>query len=95
MKAVRRSLRRGAAFSLLMAATILPHFELTPRPAALRFAHGLERGTESMTIKISIDCMGGDHGPSVTIPAAVSFLKRRARCRADPGWPGGRGIVPN
>jgi glycerol-3-phosphate acyltransferase PlsX len=29
-----------------------------------------------MTIKISIDCMGGDHGPSVTIPAAVSFLQR-------------------
>ncbi|MFL6657394.1 MAG: phosphate acyltransferase PlsX, partial [Massilia sp.] len=29
-----------------------------------------------MTIKISIDCMGGDHGPSATIPAAVSFLKR-------------------
>ncbi|HYD78446.1 MAG TPA: phosphate acyltransferase PlsX [Paucimonas sp.] len=27
-----------------------------------------------MTIKIAIDCMGGDHGPSVTIPAAVSFL---------------------
>jgi glycerol-3-phosphate acyltransferase PlsX len=29
-----------------------------------------------MTIKISIDCMGGDHGPSVTIAAALSFLKR-------------------
>src|SRR5262245_18669548 len=29
-----------------------------------------------MTIKISIDCMGGDHGPSVTIPAAVSFVNR-------------------
>jgi glycerol-3-phosphate acyltransferase PlsX len=29
-----------------------------------------------MTIKISIDCMGGDHGPSVTIPAAISFLQR-------------------
>lgn len=28
-----------------------------------------------MTIKISIDCMGGDHGPSVTIPAALSFVK--------------------
>src|SRR5471030_2841569 len=28
-----------------------------------------------MTIKISIDCMGGDHGPSVTIPAAISFVK--------------------
>ncbi|MDY0960597.1 phosphate acyltransferase PlsX [Massilia sp. CFBP9026] len=31
-----------------------------------------------MTIKISIDCMGGDHGPSVTIPAAISFLKKQA-----------------
>jgi glycerol-3-phosphate acyltransferase PlsX len=31
-----------------------------------------------MTIKISIDCMGGDHGPSVTIPAALAFLKREA-----------------
>jgi len=29
-----------------------------------------------MTINISIDCMGGDHGPSVTVPAAVSFLNR-------------------
>jgi glycerol-3-phosphate acyltransferase PlsX len=29
-----------------------------------------------MTIKISIDCMGGDHGPAVTIPAALSFLQR-------------------
>jgi glycerol-3-phosphate acyltransferase PlsX len=28
-----------------------------------------------MTIKISIDCMGGDHGPAVTIPAAISFVK--------------------
>jgi phosphate acyltransferase len=30
-----------------------------------------------MTIKISIDCMGGDHGVSVTIPACVSFVKKR------------------
>lgn len=29
-----------------------------------------------MTIKISIDCMGGDHGSSVTVPAAISFLNR-------------------
>jgi phosphate acyltransferase len=29
-----------------------------------------------MTIKISIDCMGGDHGSSVTIPAAISFVNR-------------------
>ncbi|MBY0239276.1 MAG: phosphate acyltransferase PlsX [Burkholderiaceae bacterium] len=30
-----------------------------------------------MTIKISIDCMGGDHGPSVTIPAAISFSRQQ------------------
>jgi glycerol-3-phosphate acyltransferase PlsX len=28
-----------------------------------------------MTVKITIDCMGGDHGPSVTVPAAVSFMR--------------------
>ncbi len=27
-----------------------------------------------MPTTISIDCMGGDHGPSVTVPAAVEFL---------------------
>jgi len=29
-----------------------------------------------MTIRISIDCMGGDRGPAVTIAAAISFVKR-------------------
>ncbi|MGN6389972.1 MAG: phosphate acyltransferase PlsX [Burkholderiaceae bacterium] len=29
-----------------------------------------------MTIKISIDCMGGDHGPAVTVAAALSFANR-------------------
>lgn len=29
-----------------------------------------------MGITIAIDCMGGDHGPSVTVPAALFFLKR-------------------
>jgi glycerol-3-phosphate acyltransferase PlsX len=28
----------------------------------------------TMTIKLAIDCMGGDHGVSVTVPAAISFL---------------------
>jgi glycerol-3-phosphate acyltransferase PlsX len=28
-----------------------------------------------MTTKLSIDCMGGDHGPAVTVPAALAFLK--------------------
>jgi glycerol-3-phosphate acyltransferase PlsX len=32
-----------------------------------------------MTVKISIDCMGGDYGPQVTIAAAVSFVKRESR----------------
>lgn len=27
-----------------------------------------------MTSRIAIDCMGGDHGPSVTVPAALRFL---------------------
>ena len=27
-----------------------------------------------MTARIAIDCMGGDHGPSVTVPAALLFL---------------------
>lgn len=27
-----------------------------------------------MTVRIAIDCMGGDHGPSVTLPAARAFL---------------------
>ncbi|WP_347554717.1 phosphate acyltransferase PlsX [Robbsia sp. KACC 23696] len=28
-----------------------------------------------MTVKITIDCMGGDFGPSVTVPAAVEFAR--------------------
>lgn len=30
-----------------------------------------------MTTRIAIDCMGGDHGPSVTVPAALRFLKEQ------------------
>ncbi|WP_303785496.1 phosphate acyltransferase PlsX [Azovibrio restrictus] len=29
-----------------------------------------------MSHTIAIDCMGGDHGPSVTVPAALAFLRR-------------------
>ena len=28
-----------------------------------------------MTVRIAIDCMGGDHGVSVTVPAALAFLR--------------------
>ena len=27
-----------------------------------------------MTVRIAVDCMGGDHGVSVTVPAALAFL---------------------
>jgi glycerol-3-phosphate acyltransferase PlsX len=30
---------------------------------------------------IAIDCMGGDHGPSVTVPAAFAFLRRHPEAR--------------
>lgn len=29
-----------------------------------------------MAISIALDCMGGDHGVKVTVPAAIDFLKR-------------------
>src|SRR5438874_5983379 len=31
-----------------------------------------------MNITIAIDCMGGDHGPHVTVPAALAFVRRHA-----------------
>jgi phosphate acyltransferase len=31
-----------------------------------------------MDITVAIDCMGGDHGPAVTVPAALAFLRRHA-----------------
>lgn len=34
-----------------------------------------------MDTTIAIDCMGGDHGPSVTIPAALDFLRDDVRTR--------------
>jgi glycerol-3-phosphate acyltransferase PlsX len=34
-----------------------------------------------MPITLAIDCMGGDHGPTVTIPAAFQFLEEDARAR--------------
>ena len=35
-----------------------------------------------MAITLAVDCMGGDHGPSVTIPAVVDFLQRDTDCAA-------------
>lgn len=34
-----------------------------------------------MDTTIAIDCMGGDHGPSVTLPAALDFLRDDSRTR--------------
>lgn len=33
-----------------------------------------------MTVTLAIDCMGGDHGPTVTVPAALDFLRSDADC---------------
>lgn len=33
-----------------------------------------------MAITIAVDCMGGDHGPQVTVPAALDFLERDPDC---------------
>jgi glycerol-3-phosphate acyltransferase PlsX len=33
-----------------------------------------------MAITIAVDCMGGDHGPKVTLPAVFDFLRRDKDC---------------
>jgi len=35
-----------------------------------------------MAITLAVDCMGGDHGPSVTLPAVFEFLRRDTDCAA-------------
>ena len=35
-----------------------------------------------MNVTIAIDCMGGDHGPAVTVPAALAFLSSHPEARA-------------
>jgi glycerol-3-phosphate acyltransferase PlsX len=35
-----------------------------------------------MTITLAVDCMGGDHGPSVVVPAVFDFLRRDRDCTA-------------
>jgi phosphate acyltransferase len=35
-----------------------------------------------MAVTLAVDCMGGDHGPSVTIPAVVDFLREDIHCAA-------------
>ncbi len=33
-----------------------------------------------MSYTLAIDCMGGDHGPSVTLPASLAYLRRDPDC---------------
>jgi glycerol-3-phosphate acyltransferase PlsX len=35
-----------------------------------------------MAITIAVDCMGGDHGPTVTVPAVLDFLRIERDCAA-------------
>ena len=32
-----------------------------------------------MRIKIAVDCMGGDHGPKVTVPASLDYLENNSQ----------------
>ncbi len=41
---------------------------------ALPIAHLSMAATSAPTIRLAVDCMGGDHGPSVTLPACRAFL---------------------
>jgi len=43
------------------------------RPDPARWAAPAER----MDITVAVDCMGGDHGPHVTVPAALEFVRAR------------------
>jgi glycerol-3-phosphate acyltransferase PlsX len=36
-----------------------------------------------VSLTISIDAMGGDYGPEVTIPAALDCLKKQSRLKTD------------
>ena len=35
-----------------------------------------------MDVTVAIDCMGGDHGPHVTVPAALRYLRRSGNVQA-------------
>lgn len=35
-----------------------------------------------MSVTVAVDCMGGDHGPVVTVPAVFAFLRNHADARA-------------
>jgi len=41
---------------------------------ALPIAHPSRAATSAPTIRLAVDCMGGDHGPSVILPACRAFL---------------------
>lgn len=37
-------------------------------------SHAVAAGQPLAVVRLAVDCMGGDHGPSVTLPACKSFL---------------------
>ena len=47
------------------------HTTFLPMPTSIP---KISTGTGARVIRLAIDCMGGDHGPSVTLPAAKAFL---------------------
>lgn len=51
------------------------------RAACVRQNYDNTRVPGCMALTIAIDCMGGDHGPKVTVPAALSFVGANADAR--------------
>ncbi|AWI53277.1 phosphate acyltransferase PlsX [Aquabacterium olei] len=51
--------------------TVTPSSALSSHSSAGRTASGV-----LSPVRIAVDCMGGDHGPSITLPACQAFLAR-------------------
>ena len=49
---------------------------------AMPIAHLSMAATSAPPIRLAVDCMGGDHGPSVTLPACRAFLAAHPAGRA-------------
>ena len=60
-----------------------------------RTCHAQFRSAPLAAITLAVDCMGGDHGPRVTLPACRAFLERASRGRAAAGRRAGRAARPS
>src|SRR5262249_26043164 len=50
-------------------------------PFATRLSHNRTNSHSAMPVTVAVDAMGGDHGPSVTVPASLRFLEETPDAR--------------